>query len=131
MKEVVRRRYQRAIVEETPLPDLIITDGGKGQMEVVREVIRTNCTWIFRLPGWQRRETPDFGTPVRLPPETIGMPIQSFMFKFFTQIQDEVHRFAITFHKDKRSKSQTKSELDTIKGSEKRQKYYFYVILRA
>ena len=117
MKEVVRRRYQRAIVEETPLPDLIITDGGKGQMEVVREVIQDELLLDIPIAGLAKdgkHRTSEllFG----FPPETIGMPIQSFMFKFFTQIQDEVHRFAITFHKDKRSKSQTKSELDTIKG---------------
>ena len=117
MKEVVRRRYQRAIVEETPLPDLIITDGGKGQMEVVREVIQDELHLDIPIAGLAKdgkHRTSEllFG----FPPETIGMPIQSFMFKFFTQIQDEVHRFAITFHKDKRSKSQTKSELDTIKG---------------
>ena len=117
MKEVVRRRYQRAIVEETPLPDLIITDGGKGQMEVVREVIQDELHLDIPIAGLAKdgkHRTSEllFG----FPPETIGMPIQSFMFKFCTQIQDEVHRFAITFHKDKRSKSQTKSELDTIKG---------------
>ena len=117
MKEVVRRRYQRAIAEETPLPDLIITDGGKGQMEVVREVIQDELHLDIPIAGLAKdgkHRTSEllFG----FPPETIGMPIQSFMFKFFTQIQDEVHRFAITFHKDKRSKSQTKSELDTIKG---------------
>ena len=117
MKEVVRRRYQRAIVEETPLPDLIITDGGKGQMDVVREVIQDELHLDIPIAGLAKdgkHRTSEllFG----FPPETIGMPIQSFMFKFFTQIQDEVHRFAITFHKDKRSKSQTKSELDTIKG---------------
>ena len=117
MKEVVRRRYQRAIVEETPLPDLIITDGGKGQMEVVREVIQDELHLDIPIAGLAKdgkHRTSEllFG----FPPETIGMPIQSFMFKFFTQIQDEVHRFAIAFHKDKRSKSQTKSELDAIKG---------------
>ena len=117
MKEVVRRRYQRAIAEETPLPDLIITDGGKGQMEVVREVIQDELHLDIPIAGLAKdgkHRTSEllFG----FPPETIGMPIQSFMFKFFTQIQDEVHRFAIAFHKDKRSKSQTKSELDKIKG---------------
>ena len=117
MKEVVRRRYQRAIAEEAPLPDLIITDGGKGQMEVVREVIQDELHLDIPIAGLAKdgkHRTSEllFG----FPPETIGMPIQSFMFKFFTQIQDEVHRFAIAFHKDKRSKSQTKSELDAIKG---------------
>lgn len=117
MKEVVRRRYQRALDEGSPLPDLIITDGGKGQMEVVREVIQDELRLNIPIAGLAkdgRHRTSEllYG----FPPETIGMPIQSFMFKFFTQIQDEVHRFAIAFHKDKRSKSQTKSELDAIKG---------------
>ena len=90
MKEVVRRRYQRAIVEETPLPDLIITDGGKGQMEVVREVIQDELHLDIPIAGLAKdgkHRTSEllFG----FPPETIGMPIQSFMFKFFTQIQDE------------------------------------------
>lgn len=117
MKEVVRRRYQRAIDEQTPLPDLIITDGGKGQMEVVRSVIEDELHLSIPIAGLAkdgRHRTSEllFG----FPPVTIGMPIQSPMFYFFTRMQDEVHRFAITFHKDKRSKSQTQSELDTIKG---------------
>lgn len=117
MKEVVRRRYQRAIEEGKPLPDLIITDGGKGQMEVVRSVIEDELHLSIPIAGLAkdgRHRTSEllFG----FPPETIGMPIQSPMFYFFTRMQDEVHRFAITFHKDKRSKSQTRSELDSIKG---------------
>ena len=117
MKEVVRRRYQRAINEGSPLPDLILTDGGKGQMEVVREVIQDELHLDRPIAGLAKdgkHRTSEllFG----FPPITVGMPIQSQMFRFFTQIQDEVHRFAITFHKDKRSKSQTRSELDTIKG---------------
>lgn len=117
MKEVVRRRYQRAINEGSPLPDLILTDGGKGQMEVVREVIQDELHLDIPIAGLAKdgkHRTSEllFG----FPPVTVGMPIQSLMFRFFTQIQDEVHRFAITFHKDKRSKSQTRSELDTIKG---------------
>lgn len=117
MKEVVRRRYQRAINEGSPLPDLILTDGGKGQMEVVREVIQDELHLDIPIAGLAKdgkHRTSEllFG----FPPITVGMPIQSQMFRFFTQIQDEVHRFAITFHKDKRSKSQTRSELDTIKG---------------
>lgn len=117
MKEVVRRRYQRAIDENAPLPDLIITDGGKGQMEVVREVIQDELHLNIPIAGLAKdgkHRTSEllYG----FPPETIGMPLQSYMFKFFTQIQDEVHRFAITFHKDKRSKNQTKSELDAVKG---------------
>ncbi len=117
MKEVVRRRYQRAINEGSPLPDLILTDGGKGQMEVVREVIQDELHLDIPIAGLAKdgkHRTSEllFG----FPPVMVGMPIQSQMFRFFTQIQDEVHRFAITFHKDKRSKSQTRSELDTIKG---------------
>lgn len=117
MKEVVRRRYQRAINEGTPLPDLILTDGGKGQMEVVREVIQDELHLDIPIAGLAKdgkHRTSEllFG----FPPITVGMPIQSQMFRFFTQIQDEVHRFAITFHRDKRSKSQTRSELDDIKG---------------
>lgn len=117
MKEIVRRRYQRAINEGTPLPDLILTDGGKGQMEVVREVIQDELHLDIPIAGLAkdgRHRTSEllFG----FPPITVGMPIQSQMFRFFTQIQDEVHRFAITFHRDKRSKSQTRSELDAIKG---------------
>lgn len=115
MKEVVRRRYQRAVNEGSPLPDLILTDGGKGQMEVVREVIQDELHLDIPIAGLAKdgkHRTSEllFG----FPPVTVGMQIQSQIFRFFTQIQDEVHRFAITFHKDKRSKSQTRSELDSI-----------------
>ena len=117
MKEVVRRRYQRAIEEQTPLPDLIITDGGKGQMEVVRTVIEDELG--LRIPiaglakdGHHRTAELLFG----FPPEPIGMRMDSPLFHLLTRMQDEVHRFAITFHKDKRSKGQVKSELDHIKG---------------
>jgi len=117
MKEVVRRRYQRVVNEGSPLPDLILTDGGKGQMEVVREVIQDELHLDVPIAGLAKdgkHRTSEllFG----FPPVTVGMPIQSQMFRFFTQIQDEVHRFAITFHKNKRSKSQTRSELDSING---------------
>ena len=117
MKEVVRRRYQRVVNEGSPLPDLILTDGGKGQMEVVREVIQDELHLDIPIAGLAKdgkHRTSEllFG----FPPVTVGMPIQSQMFRFFTQIQDEVHRFAITFHKNKRSKSQTRSELDSING---------------
>ena len=117
MKEVVRRRYQRVVNEGSPLPDLILTDGGKGQMEVVREVIQDELHLDIPIAGLAKdgkHRTSEllFG----FPPVTVGMQIQSQMFRFFTQIQDEVHRFAITFHKDKRSKSQTRSELDSING---------------
>lgn len=117
MKEVVRRRYQRAIDEQTPLPDLIITDGGKGQMEVVRSVIEDELRLSIPIAGLAKdgkHRTSEllFG----FPPETIGMKMDSPLFHLLTRMQDEVHRFAISFHKDKRSKNQTRSELDSIKG---------------
>ena len=117
MKEVVRRRYQRALEEQTPLPDLIITDGGKGQMEVVRTVVEDELGLRIPIAGLAkdgRHRTAEllFG----FPPEPIGMRIDSPLFHLLTRMQDEVHRFAITFHKDKRSKGQVKSELDAIKG---------------
>ena len=117
MKEVVRRRYQRAIDEQTPLPDLIITDGGKGQMEVVRSVVEDELRLSIPIAGLAKdgkHRTSEllFG----FPPETIGMKIDSPLFHLLTRMQDEVHRFAISFHKDKRSKNQTRSELDSIKG---------------
>ena len=117
MREVVYRRYKRAIEENAPLPDLIITDGGKGQMEVVREVVEDELGLSIPIAGLakdNRHRTSEllFG----FPPETIGMRLDSPLFHLLTRIQDEVHRFAIQFHKDKRSKSQVKSELDNIKG---------------
>lgn len=116
MKEVVRRRYQRAIEEETALPDLIITDGGKGQMEVVRQVMEELQLDIpiAGLAKDRKHRTSEllFG----FPPQTIGLKQHSPLFKLLEQIQNEVHRFAITFHRDKRSKRQIASALDTIKG---------------
>ena len=117
MQEVVRRRYSRMIEEETPLPDLIITDGGKGQMEVVREVIEDELHLEIPIAGLakdDRHRTNEllFG----FPPQTIALPPESELFKVLTQIQDEVHRYAITFHRDKRSKHALHSELDDIKG---------------
>lgn len=117
MKEVVRRRYQRAIEEQLPLPNLIITDGGKGQMEVVRSVVEDELNLAIPIAGLAKdnhHRTAEllFG----FPPEVIGMKLDSPLFHLLTRMQDEVHRFAITFHKDKRSKGQTRSELDTIKG---------------
>ena len=117
MKEVVRRRYQRAIDENAPLPDLIVTDGGKGQMEVVREVIEEELHLSIPIAGLakdNRHRTSEllFG----FPPQTIGIKQHSPLFRLLTQIQDEVHRFAITFHRDKRSKRQVASALDSIKG---------------
>ena len=117
MQEVVRRRYSRMIEEGTPLPDLIITDGGKGQMEVVREVIEDELHLEIPIAGLakdDRHRTNEllYG----FPPQTIALPPESELFKVLTQIQDEVHRYAITFHRDKRSKHALHSELDDIKG---------------
>ena len=117
MQEVVRRRYKRAIEEGSTLPDLIITDGGKGQMEVVRQVVEDELHLNIPIAGLakdNRHRTSEllFG----FPPQTIGLRQTRPLFRLLTQIQDEVHRFAITFHKDKRSKRQTKSALDDVKG---------------
>ena len=117
MKEVVRRRYTRAIEEEAPLPDLIITDGGKGQMEVVREVIEDELNLQIPIAGLakdNKHRTSEllYG----FPPITIGIKQNTPLFHLLENIQDEVHRFAITFHRDKRSKSQVASVLDDIAG---------------
>ena len=117
MQEVVRRRYSRMQEEGTPLPDLIITDGGKGQMEVVREVVEDELHLSIPIAGLakdDRHRTNEllFG----FPQQTIALDIKGELFKVLTQIQDEVHRYAISFHRDKRSKTQLHSELDDIKG---------------
>ena len=117
MREVVARRYSRMIEEGTPLPDLIITDGGKGQMEVVRQVIEDELHSHVPIAGLakdNRHRTNEllFGNP----PATIGLKTDSDLFRLLTQIQDEVHRYAITFHRDKRSKHALHSELDDIRG---------------
>lgn len=117
MKEVVRRRYRRMIEEQTPLPNLIITDGGKGQMEVVREVVEDELHLQIPIAGLaknDRHRTNDllFG----FPPQVVGLKADSELFHLLTHIQDEVHRYAITFHRDKRSKHALHSELDDIKG---------------
>ena len=117
MKEVVRRRYSRMIEEDTPLPDLIITDGGKGQMEVVREVIEDELHLSIPIAGLakdDRHRTNEllFGFPQKV----IGLKTDSELFHVLTHIQDEVHRYAITFHRDKRSKHALHSELDDIRG---------------
>ena len=117
MQEVVRRRYSRMMEEGTPLPDLIITDGGKGQMEVVREVVEDELHLQIPIAGLakdDRHRTNEllFG----FPPVVIGMKTNSELFHILTQIQDEVHRYAITFHRDKRSKHALHSALDDIKG---------------
>ena len=117
MQEVVRRRYSRMLEEQQSLPDLIITDGGKGQMDVVRAVIEGELHLDIPIAGLakdNRHRTNEllYGQP----PQTIGLDIKSELFKVLTQIQDEVHRYAITFHRNKRSKHALHSELDDIKG---------------
>lgn len=117
MKEVVRRRYTRLMEENQPLPDLIITDGGRGQMEVVREVVEDELHLQIPIAGLakdDRHRTNEllYG----FPPVVVGMKTDSELFRLLTQIQDEVHRFAITFHRDKRSKHALHSELDDIRG---------------
>ena len=117
MQEVVRRRYKRMIEENTPLPDLIITDGGLGQMSVVREVVENELGLNIPIAGLaknDRHRTNEllYGNP----PMSIQLKTDSELFHVLTQIQDEVHRYAITFHRDKRSKHALQSELDSIKG---------------
>ena len=117
MQEVVRRRYSRMIEEQTPLPDLIITDGGKGQMEVVRAVVEDELHLHIPIAGLakdnhHRTNELLFGNP----PAVVGLDIKSELFRVLTEIQDEVHRYAITFHRNKRSKHALHSELDDIKG---------------
>ncbi len=131
MQEVVRRRYRRfseiektdgtehdsSDIENRSMPDLIITDGGKGQMEVVRQVVEDELHLNIPIAGLakdDRHRTNEllFG----FPPKTIGLDVKSELFKVLTQIQDEVHRYAITFHRNKRSKHQLHSELDDIQG---------------
>ena len=117
MQEVVRRRYGRMIEEGATLPDLIITDGGKGQMDVVREVVEDELHLNIPIAGLakdDRHRTNEllFG----FPPQVVGLKTDSELFHILTQIQDEVHRYAITFHRDKRSKHALHSELDDIKG---------------
>ena len=117
MQEVVRRRYTRMQRENTPLPDLIVADGGRGQMEVIRKVIEDELGLNIPIAGLakdDRHRTHEllYG----FPPQIVGMKIDSPLFHLLTRIQDEVHRFAITFHRQKRSKHQVASELDEIKG---------------
>lgn len=117
MQEVVRRRYKRMIEEQQPLPDLIITDGGKGQMECVRKVVEDELNIHIPIAGLakdNRHRTNEllFG----FPPVVVGMKTNSELFHVLTRIQDEVHRYAISFHRDKRSKTALHSQLDDIKG---------------
>ena len=117
MREVVRRRYQHLIDENQPLPNLIIADGGIGQMHAIREAVEDQLGLNIPIAGLKkdshhRTQTLLYG----FPPAEIDMPITSEVFRFMTQIQDEVHRFAISYHKSKRSKAQIKSQLDDIQG---------------
>ena len=117
MKEVVYRRYKRLTEEEQPLPDLIVADGGKGQMEVIRQAVQDELGLDIPIAGLakdNRHRTNEllYG----FPPRVIGMKTNSELFRLLTQLQDEVHRFAITFHREKRSKHALHSELDDIKG---------------
>ena len=123
MREVVRRRYRRAIEEETPLPNLIIADGGKGQIEAIRTVIEDELNLNIPIAGLVKdgkHRTSEL--IVGKNGESIGLKQHSALFRLMTHIQDEVHRFAITFHRDKRSKRQIASELNTIKGIGKKSK---------
>lgn len=117
MREVVRRRYQRLTEEGGKMPDLIIADGGIGQMHAIREAVEEQLGLKIPIAGLKkndkhRTQTLLFG----FPPAEIQMPVTSEVFRLLTQIQDEVHRFAITYHKKKRSKAQVKSQLDEIQG---------------
>lgn len=117
MREVVRRRYQDLINENQPLPNLIIADGGIGQMHAIREVVEDQLGLDIPIAGLKkdnhhRTQTLLYG----FPPIEIDMPVTSEIFRFMVQIQDEVHRYAISYHKNKRSKAQIKSQLDDIQG---------------
>ena len=117
MKEVVRRRYTRLMEENQRLPDLIITDGGKGQMEVVREVVEDELKLNIPIAGLAKNDRHRTNELLYgFPPVVVGMSTNSELFHVLTRIQDEVHRFAITFHRDKRSKRALHSELDDIPG---------------
>ena len=117
MKEVVSRRYQRLIQEEQPLPDLIIADGGKGQMGVIREVIQDELHLDIPIAGLAKNDRHRTNELLYgFPPLSVQLKTDSELFHVLTQIQDEVHRFAITFHREKRSKRALESELDSIKG---------------
>ncbi len=117
MKEVVKRHYTRLIEEESPLPDLIVADGGKGQMEVIREVIEDELKLDIPIAGLAKNDRHRTNELLYgFPPRTIGLKTDSELFHVLTRLQDEVHRFAISFHRDKRSKRALGSELDDIKG---------------
>lgn len=117
MQEVVRRRYSRMIDEGSPLPDLIITDGGRGQMEVVREVVEDELHLSIPIAGLAKNDKHRTNELLYgFPPQVIGLKTDSALFRLLSQIQDEVHRYAITFHREKRSKHQVSSILDDIPG---------------
>lgn len=117
MREVVYRRYSRMVNEGTPLPDLILTDGGKGHMESVRQVV-VDCLHLdIPIVGLAKNDKHTTSEVlVGFPPQSIGLKPTDSLFRFLAEIQEEVHRFAISFHRDKRSKGQVSSELDSIKG---------------
>ena len=117
MREVVYRRYSRMVNEGTPLPDLILTDGGKGHMESVRQVV-VDCLHLdIPIVGLAKNDKHTTSEVlVGFPPQSIGLKPTDLLFRFLAEIQEEVHRFAISFHRDKRSKGQVSSELDSIKG---------------
>ncbi len=117
MKEVVRRRYTRMLNENLTLPDLIVADGGIGQMEVIRQVIEDELKLQIPIAGLAKDgKHRTHEVLIGYPPQTVGLKPTDQLFKFFAGMQDEVHRFAITFHRDKRSKTQVASELDNISG---------------
>jgi len=117
MKEVVRRRYTRMLNEELTLPDLIVADGGIGQMEVIRQVVEDELKLQIPIAGLAKDgKHRTHEVLIGFPPQAVGLKPTDQLFKFFASMQDEVHRFAITFHRDKRSKTQVASELDNIPG---------------
>ncbi|MBO6018070.1 MAG: excinuclease ABC subunit C, partial [Prevotella sp.] len=117
MKEVVHRRYSRLLEEEQPLPDLIVADGGKGQMEVIRQVIQDELNLDIPIAGLAKNDRHRTNELLYgFPPMSVQLKTDSELFHVLTQLQDEVHRFAIEFHRNKRSKRALESELDNIKG---------------
>ena len=117
MKEVVSRRYKRLLEEEQPLPDLIVADGGKGQMEVIRLAVQDELGLDIPIAGLAKNDRHRTNELLYgFPPRVVGLKTNSELFRVLTQLQDEVHRFAITFHREKRSKRALHSELDNIKG---------------
>ena len=117
MKEVVFRRYKRLLEEQQPLPDLIVADGGKGQMEVIRQAVQDELKLDIPIAGLAKNDKHRTNELLYgFPPRVVGMKDTSELFRVLTRLQDEVHRFAITFHRDKRSKHALHSELDDIKG---------------